>query len=178
MATAVLDIGKSYLAVSLAQILGFSALGQVISGLLVLIGNNWSIFLKFSGGRGLGTYGGALIAFSPTIFIFTIIFFTLFSLILNSALVTFFLFPFVFLVSVYFNQVQTIGIFSILCLIPVFIKRLSPVGELFPLKEKFGLLKNRLIFDNDEARPIKGNKYFFRNEEKNNLPPDYRRPPG
>lgn len=164
LATAVLDIGKSYLCVKLAQILGFSPLNQVFTALLVLIGNNWSIFLKFSGGRGLGTYGGALIAFSPIIFIFAIAFFALLSTILNSALVTFLLFPFVFYVARYYNLSRTIGTLTLFCLIPVFVKRLSPVGELFPLKEKAGLLKNRFIFDNDQARPIRGNKYFFRNE--------------
>ena len=36
--------------------------------LLVLAGNNWSPFLKFQGGRGLGVAAGALLAFSPVIF--------------------------------------------------------------------------------------------------------------
>ncbi len=35
--------------------------------LLVLTGNNWSPFLKFQGGRGLGIAAGALLAFSPVI---------------------------------------------------------------------------------------------------------------
>ena len=35
--------------------------------LLVLAGNNWSPFLKFQGGRGLGVAVGTLLAFSPAI---------------------------------------------------------------------------------------------------------------
>ena len=35
--------------------------------LLVLAGNNWSPFLKFQGGRGLGVAAGTLLAFSPVI---------------------------------------------------------------------------------------------------------------
>lgn len=36
--------------------------------LLVMAGNNWSPFLKFQGGRGLGVAAGTLLAFSPAIF--------------------------------------------------------------------------------------------------------------
>ena len=36
--------------------------------LLVVAGNNWSPFLKFQGGRGLGVAAGTLLAFSPAIF--------------------------------------------------------------------------------------------------------------
>ena len=36
--------------------------------LLVMAGNNWSPFLKFQGGRGLGVAAGTLLAFSPLIF--------------------------------------------------------------------------------------------------------------
>ena len=35
--------------------------------LLVIVGNNWSPFLKFQGGRGLGVAAGTLVAFSPLI---------------------------------------------------------------------------------------------------------------
>ena len=35
--------------------------------LLVMAGNNWSPFLKFQGGRGLGVAAGTLLAFSPLI---------------------------------------------------------------------------------------------------------------
>ena len=37
--------------------------------LLVLAGNNWSPFLKFQGGRGLGVAAGTLLAFSPAIMV-------------------------------------------------------------------------------------------------------------
>ena len=35
--------------------------------LMVLVGNNWSPFLKMQGGRGLGVAAGTLLAFSPAI---------------------------------------------------------------------------------------------------------------
>lgn len=36
--------------------------------LLVMAGNNWSPFLRFQGGRGLGVAAGTLLAFSPAVF--------------------------------------------------------------------------------------------------------------
>ena len=52
VAVHILDIGRSS-----AYIIG--------PGLLVLTGNNWSIFLKFQGGRGIAVAGGTLLAVTP-----------------------------------------------------------------------------------------------------------------
>ena len=41
--------------------------------LLVMAGNNWSPFLKFQGGRGLGVAAGTLLAFSLPIFVVAIV---------------------------------------------------------------------------------------------------------
>lgn len=41
--------------------------------LLAMAGNNWSPFLKFQGGRGLGVAAGTLLAFSPVIFAIVIV---------------------------------------------------------------------------------------------------------
>ena len=38
---------------------------QVIAGLAAVAGHNWSIFLKFKGGRGVATFFGGLIALCP-----------------------------------------------------------------------------------------------------------------
>jgi len=37
----------------------------IYAGLLVLIGNNWSIFLRFTGGRGIAVITGLLLALAP-----------------------------------------------------------------------------------------------------------------
>jgi hypothetical protein len=43
------------------------------------------------------------------------------------------------------------GIFALFVIIPILIKRLSPIKEIFPLKEKKILIRNRLLFDNDQS---------------------------
>ena len=56
------DLGKGMLAVWIAQLLGLDITQQVVVGLATIVGHNWSVFLRFGGGRGmLTTLGVALI---------------------------------------------------------------------------------------------------------------------
>src|SRR4030043_1615855 len=71
--TGLLDVAKGSLAVLVAQKLGLSVEAQVFSGFAAVVGHNWSVFLKFSGGRGIGTFAGVLLVFSPKILGFFII---------------------------------------------------------------------------------------------------------
>ena len=57
------DIGKGYLAVYLAQKYQLHSWGVIFAGLAAVIGHDFSIFLKFKGGKGVATTGGALMAF-------------------------------------------------------------------------------------------------------------------
>ncbi len=63
-----LIVGRGYLVV------GNFALGtlvaQVMAALAAMAGHNWSIFLKFHGGRGVATFFGGLIALCPVAAIF------------------------------------------------------------------------------------------------------------
>jgi len=149
--TGILDLLKGYLAVFLAKYFGFSNEIQAFSGLAAVLGHNWSIFLNFAGGRGIGTLIGASLALSPKILGYSLIPFLLLALIWNSSIGTLFFFPTVIFLSLRFNQFETIGIFAILVFIPILIKRLSPIKEIFPIKEKRNLIRNRLLFDNDQA---------------------------
>ena len=148
--TGVCDIGKGFLAVWLAQKLGLSPEIQIFSGVAAVTGHNWSCFLKFAGGRGVGTFLGALLALSPEILGFSLIPLLLLSLIWNASIGTFFLFLGAIFLSVYFNQFEIVGIFSILSMAPILIKRLSPVEEIKKTRNKTVLVRNRLIFDNDQ----------------------------
>ncbi len=81
-AVVVLDVSKGALAVVLARlIVGRSYLvvgdfgvgvlvAQVLAALAAIAGHNWSVFLKFHGGRGVATFMGGLIALSPVAAIF------------------------------------------------------------------------------------------------------------
>jgi glycerol-3-phosphate acyltransferase PlsY len=79
---AALDVIKGVLAVVFAGLIvgadllvigniGFGALvAQVLAALAAIVGHNWSIFLKFKGGRGVATYFGGLVALCPVAAIF------------------------------------------------------------------------------------------------------------
>lgn len=55
------DCGKGALAVGAANLLGMDIAQQVALGLAAIIGHNWPVFLRFSGGRGnLTTLGVAI----------------------------------------------------------------------------------------------------------------------
>ena len=59
------DVGKGILAVLLAQALVGSSLATVLAAVTVNIGHNWSIFLRFQGGRGVLTAAGAMLMMVP-----------------------------------------------------------------------------------------------------------------
>ncbi len=161
--TGVLDIGKGYLAVYGAKKLGLSSEIQVFAGVAAIVGHNWSIFLKMAGGRGIGTFAGALLAISPLILIWTIIPLIVLGLVWNLAIGTILMLITAILLSRYFGQFATAGTFVLLVLIPIFIKRLSPIKEIGQAKNKAVLIRNRLLFDRDEAMlELRIKKIFWR----------------
>ena len=58
------DVGKGMAMVWVAKSVGVDISQQVAVGLAVVIGHNWSVFLRFSGGRGIGTAMGLMLIFS------------------------------------------------------------------------------------------------------------------
>lgn len=64
-AVSIVDIGKGMLAVFLAQRMGLDLGWQVGAGLAAVVGHNWSVFLRFSGGRGIATTAGAVLLLAP-----------------------------------------------------------------------------------------------------------------
>ncbi len=60
------DIGKGFLAVKLVQMYGPDGYQYIlIAALIVIIGHNYSIFVKFAGGKGVGTTAGTFLAMAP-----------------------------------------------------------------------------------------------------------------
>jgi acyl-phosphate glycerol 3-phosphate acyltransferase len=145
--TAFMDIFKGFLAVYGAQKLGLTLEFQVYSGVLAVVGNNWSVFLKFAGGRGLGTYGGALFAFSPQAFLIALSILVLGGIIWDAAISTFFTLAGAVYFSLQSQNFESVGLLTLFCLIPIFLKRLSPFKELSFQNPK--LFFSRLIFDDD-----------------------------
>jgi len=59
------DILKGLIPVLIAQLANFSIGAQGIVGLAAIVGHNWSIFLRFTGGRGIATMMGVLVLLAP-----------------------------------------------------------------------------------------------------------------
>ena len=57
-------IGKGILPVLLARALDASVGVQAAAGLAAIAGHNWSPYIRFTGGRGVGTAGGVVLAFA------------------------------------------------------------------------------------------------------------------
>ena len=57
----ILDLGKGMVMVGGAYLVGLDITQQVIVGLAAIIGHNWSVFLRFSGGRGVLTTLGIVL---------------------------------------------------------------------------------------------------------------------
>ena len=60
-----LDLSKGLFAVLMAKIVADTAVAEVVAGLLALAGHNWSMFLRFKGGRGISTGVGGLLIMEP-----------------------------------------------------------------------------------------------------------------
>lgn len=56
----VFDFSKGWVMVWAAQSVGLDIAQQLMVGLAAIIGHNWSVFLRFSGGRGVGTTIGVI----------------------------------------------------------------------------------------------------------------------
>jgi len=63
----VLDVAKGVGPVLLSKQLGMGPLAVIGSGLLAILGHNFSVFLKFSGGKGVSTSLGVIIGIAPAI---------------------------------------------------------------------------------------------------------------
>ena len=56
-----MDIGKAALAVLIAQWLKAGPLTVMLAGVMAIVSHQWSIFLRFQGGRGATVMGGVLV---------------------------------------------------------------------------------------------------------------------
>lgn len=69
---ALMDVLKGVVAVLLARFLIFPGQpwAETVAGFAALMGHNYSIFIHFTGGRGVATGGGVLLAMSPLVILF------------------------------------------------------------------------------------------------------------
>lgn len=63
------DIFKAVLAAIVAGVVfKKTALASLVSGVFAVVGHIFPFYLKFSGGKGLATFGGLILSFDPTMF--------------------------------------------------------------------------------------------------------------
>jgi len=153
--TFIFDVGKGFLAVYLARYFGFSELFQVFCGVLAVAGHNWSIFLGFKGGRGLAALMGALIVISPLVLIIALIPCIIFAIIWTASVGTLLSFLTAIIFSFSFKGYEMAGLLMLFSLVPVLIKRLSPMKDLMGNPNYRELMENRLIFDQDTVPGIR-----------------------
>jgi len=60
------DLAKGIIPVLLGKEISGSSLA-LLAGLAAIVGHNWSIFLRFKGGRGVATGAGVILALSPVV---------------------------------------------------------------------------------------------------------------
>ena len=65
VATFAFDLGKGMSAVYIARGLGLGHAAETLAALAALAGHNWSIFIRFGGGRGIATGFGGLMVMTP-----------------------------------------------------------------------------------------------------------------
>jgi glycerol-3-phosphate acyltransferase PlsY len=63
------DVAKGALAVLIAWWLGLPDIWACVAGFAAVVGHNWSVFLRFSGGKGAATIMGVMIPLVPVQFV-------------------------------------------------------------------------------------------------------------
>jgi glycerol-3-phosphate acyltransferase PlsY len=71
------DCIKGALAVAMAKGLDFSIIAVIGCMLMVVVGHNWPVQLRFHGGKGISTSFGAMLIFDPLLVCFATVFFLL-----------------------------------------------------------------------------------------------------
>jgi len=152
----IFDLTKGMVMVWAAQLVGLSPWQQILVGAAAIVGHNWSVFLRFEGGRGLATTIG-LVLILPLINGMTpwatVSFFSLLVagtvLLRSSALPALAAAVSLPVASAFFEPVAVTLSFFLLVAIMV-IKRLTPSRSLKGVTlSKWRVLLNRLLFDRD-----------------------------
>jgi acyl phosphate:glycerol-3-phosphate acyltransferase len=144
------DVGKGTLAVWIVHLIGLGQIPEVLTGIAIVVGHNWPVFLRFNAGRGLATTIGV----EAYIFPFGILIFVcgaVFTLVIRSSpLPTLFGIGLVPLASWLMGEPRalTLGLLA-LFLILIARRLTAPLTERSRQISKRKLFVNRLLFDRD-----------------------------
>jgi len=150
------DIAKGAFVVWAARHLGFNVSVQAATGVAAIIGHNWPVFLKFSGGRGIATSLGVILMLSVPVGLIVLVGAYLFAPFKQMGLGVFialFALPFLswfFAGAFSIEEKGTVTLGYITITIIAYLRRLihrrSELSRNTPMPE---LLFNRLFFDRD-----------------------------
>jgi acyl phosphate:glycerol-3-phosphate acyltransferase len=144
------DVAKGVLVIGVAQMLHMDLVFQIATGLAVVIGHNWPVFLKFNAGRGIATTLGVSFMLMPWLVVIYVIGGIIIFVIGNAALLTLIgiaAFP---VVSYLRHEPLLITLGLLALFIVMVFRRLTP-----PLTERSQSIKlrelilNRFLFDRD-----------------------------
>jgi len=152
----IFDLIKGLVMVWVAQLAGLDIAQQLAVGLAAIIGHNWPIFLRFSGGRGVGTTIGVIIILPlindmtpwATVAFLTIL--IIGTLIMRSSPVPVFVGVAVLPLVSWFYEPLSVTLGFLAMFLILVIKRLTaPRSGEAVLVSRGQLLLNRLLFDRD-----------------------------
>ncbi|MBI2829806.1 MAG: glycerol-3-phosphate acyltransferase [Chloroflexi bacterium] len=155
----IFDLGKGMVAVYLAsRLVGIGPYQQVATGLASIVGHNWTVFLNFSGGRGVLTSLGVAFVLEPRLAVIAAAIalgFTLFHETALGVLIATAALPVISLLissplTVDAKIAVTLGFLAIFLLIVLrrVTAPLSPVAATMKIRRR-ELLLNRFLFDRD-----------------------------
>ena len=144
---------KGTLPVIIAMNISDNELIIICVGLAAVIGHNWSIYMKFSGGRGIAVAAGALLALYPPLFLISFLTACIGHLILkNGGMwvgIALIILP---AWAMLFGLSMEVLIYCLLLLPILAVKRLFPGSRSANTEGSgFSLYINRLIYDRDTA---------------------------
>jgi glycerol-3-phosphate acyltransferase PlsY len=151
------DIGKGFIPTFLAFVLYRPLEVAVAAGLATILGHNWSIFLRFSGGRGVATLGGAMLALAvgvgePLAFVAAVLVMVVGIVIEQAAPATLAATLLAIAHTLFLPDPEWLTAAWVGATVLLILKRLlgnPPRHELPPIRVTPSVLANRLIFDRD-----------------------------
>jgi glycerol-3-phosphate acyltransferase PlsY len=153
----IFDLGKGALMVWVGQLFGLSIGQQLAVGLAAIIGHNWSVFLRFSGGRGVGTTLGVVTIITLInnnlalwgLIVFLAIIVVGIIIIRSSAVPVLVGITALPLISWGFGQPLSVTMGFLVLFLVIVTKRLTASQPIAVSIDKKQLLLNRLLFDRD-----------------------------
>jgi len=147
-----IDVGKGISSVLVAEALGIGHFEQVLVALATVAGHNWSIFLRFTGGRGVSTTLGALLILAPSLVLFFVAIAVAGILLHRIPLWIGFAMVCLPFASLAMGKPPEITFASAAFALLIFAKRLTANWEKPALADWKRVAANRLLFDRDIVR--------------------------